>query len=144
MGKTDLSDSFDLQRFVLAQDPVYQTVCRELAAGRKQSHWMWFVFPQVQGLSSSEMGRRYAISCLGEARAYVAHDVLGERLLHCCGLVLQGRERSAADILGATDAVKFRSSLTLFTWAAPEREIFRVCLDAFFAGQADPLTLSRL
>jgi uncharacterized protein (DUF1810 family) len=144
MGTTGLSDTFNLQRFVQAQDPVYETVCRELAAGRKKSHWMWFVFPQVQGLSGSEMGRRYAISCLDEARAYVAHEVLGERLVHCCDLVLQRRRQSAADILGATDAVKFRSSLTLFTWAAPERETFRICLDAFFAGQADPLTLSRL
>jgi uncharacterized protein (DUF1810 family) len=144
METTRLSDSYNLQRFVDAQDPVFEEVCRELAAGRKRSHWMWFVFPQIQGLSGSEMGRRYGISCLDEARAYIAHPILGERLQHSCGLVLQARGRSAAAIFGATDAVKLRSSLTLFTWAAPERVVFRQCLDTFFDGQADPLTLSRL
>jgi uncharacterized protein (DUF1810 family) len=144
METARLNDPYDLRRFVDAQDPVFDAVCEELAAGRKRSHWMWFVFPQIQGLSGSEMGRRYGISCLDEARAYIAHPVLGERLLHSCGLVLQARGQSAATIFGPTDAVKLRSSLTLFTWASPEHEVFRQCLDTFFDGQADPLTLSRL
>ncbi|CAM3744095.1 DUF1810 domain-containing protein [Bordetella bronchialis] len=138
-----LNDPYDLQRFVQAQDPVYDAVCRELAEGRKRSHWMWFVFPQVRGLGRSDMARRYAISGLDEARAYLRHPVLGPRLRHACELV-QRAPGTAADIFGPLDAVKLRSSLTLFTWAAPGEPIFRACLDRFFDGQADPLTLSLL
>ncbi|CAM3493255.1 Calpastatin [Bordetella sputigena] len=144
METRELNDSYGLQRFVAAQDPVFDTVCEELAQGRKRSHWMWFVFPQIRGLGRSEMAQRYGISCLDEARAYVAHPVLGQRLKHACELVARAPEGSAAEIFGPLDAVKFRSSLTLFTWAAPEEPIFRACLDRFFGGQADPLTLSRL
>ncbi|ARP84443.1 calpastatin [Bordetella genomosp. 8] len=139
-----MNDAYGLDRFVLAQDPVFDTVCQELAQGRKRSHWIWFVFPQIRGLGRSEMAQRYGISCLDEARAYVRHPVLGQRLKHACELVARAPEGSAAEIFGPLDAVKFRSSLTLFTWAAPEEEIFRQCLDRFFGGQADPLTLSRL
>ncbi|OZI24037.1 calpastatin [Bordetella genomosp. 9] len=139
-----MNDAYGLERFVLAQDPVFDTVCQELAQGRKRSHWIWFVFPQIRGLGRSEMAQRYGISCLDEARAYVRHPVLGQRLKHACELVARAPEGSAAEIFGPLDAVKFRSSLTLFTWAAPEEEIFRQCLDRFFRGQADPLTLSRL
>jgi uncharacterized protein (DUF1810 family) len=144
MENADLNDPYDLQRFVTAQDPVFDAVCAELAAGRKRSHWMWFVFPQIQGLGRSEMARRYGISCLDEARAYLRHPVLGQRLRHACALVAGVPDGAAADIFGPVDAVKFRSSLTLFTWAAPDETIFRSCLDRFFGGQADPLTLSRL
>lgn len=144
METSELNDPYNLQRFVAAQDPVFEEVCRELEAGRKRSHWMWFVFPQVQGLGRSDMARRYAISGLEEARAYVKHPVLGERLKHACGLVARAPANSAAEIFGPLDAVKFRSSLTLFTWAAPEETLFRACLDRFFDGQADPLTLSLL
>ncbi|OZI63273.1 calpastatin [Bordetella genomosp. 11] len=139
-----MSDPYDLRRFVAAQDPVFETVCAELADGRKRSHWMWFVFPQVQGLGRSEMARRYAISSLDEARAYVRHPILGPRLKHVCALAARAPAASAAEIFGPIDAVKFRSCLTLFTWAAPEETIFRACLDRFFDGQADPLTLSHL
>ncbi|WP_232464751.1 DUF1810 domain-containing protein [Bordetella genomosp. 8] len=144
METRELNDAYGLDRFVLAQDPVFDTVCQELAQGRKRSHWIWFVFPQIRGLGRSEMAQRYGISCLDEARAYVRHPVLGQRLKHACELVARAPEGSAAEIFGPLDAVKFRSSLTLFTWAAPEEEIFRQCLDRFFGGQADPLTLSRL
>lgn len=144
METSELNDPYGLQRFVAAQDPVFDEVCRELEAGRKRSHWMWFVFPQIQGLGRSDMAQRYAISCLDEARAYVRHPVLGQRLKHACALVARAPAGSAAEIFGPVDALKLRSSLTLFTWAAPEDTIFRACLDRFFDGQADPLTLSRL
>jgi uncharacterized protein (DUF1810 family) len=144
MGSGQLSDPYGLQRFVEAQDPVFDAVCEELAAGRKRGHWMWFVFPQIQGLGRSEMARRYGISCLDEARAYLRHTVLGPRLRHACTLVSRAPEGGAADIFVPLDAVKFRSSLTLFTWAAPDETLFRACLDRFFGGQADPLTLSLL
>jgi uncharacterized protein (DUF1810 family) len=146
METSELKDPYELQRFVDAQDPVFDAVCRELAAGRKRSHWMWFIFPQVQGLGRSEMARRYAVSGLDEARAYLRHPVLGARMRHACGLVLGVPDGTgtAVDIFGPLDAVKFRSSLTLFTWAAPDEPIFRACLDRFFDGQADPLTLSLL
>lgn len=139
-----LNDPYGLQRFVDAQEPVFDSVCQELADGRKRGHWMWFVFPQIRGLGRSEMARHYGVSCLDEAREYLRHPVLGERLRHACTLVADVPGTTAVDIFGAVDAVKFRSSLTLFTWAAPDEAIFRVCLDRFFDGQADPLTLSRL
>jgi uncharacterized protein (DUF1810 family) len=144
METDSLNDPYNLRRFVDAQDPLYDAVCRELSAGRKQSHWMWFVFPQILGLGRSEMARRYAISGVDEARAYAAHPVLGRRLRHVCALVLKAPAGSAADIFGPLDAVKFRSSMTLFTRAAPDEPVFRACLDHFFHGQADPLTLSLL
>lgn len=144
METGELNDPYGLRRFVEAQDPVFDAVCEELAAGRKRSHWMWFIFPQIQGLGRSDMARRYAISGLDEARAYLRHPVLGPRLKQACELVSRAPAASAAEIFGPLDAVKFRSCLTLFTWAAPEETLFRACLDRFFDGQADPLTLSLL
>ncbi|AOB33533.1 calpastatin [Bordetella sp. H567] len=139
-----MNDPYDLRRFVAAQDPVFDAVCAELAAGRKRSHWMWFIFPQIQGLGRSDMAWRYAISGLDEARAYLHHPVLGPRLKRACELTARAPASSAEDIFGPVDAVKFRSCLTLFDRAAPQETLFRACLDRFFDGQADPLTLSRL
>ena len=120
-----MSDPFNLQRFVDAQAPVYAAVVRELAAGEKRSHWMWFVFPQIAGLGFSPTSVFYAIGSLDEAKAYLAHPVLGPRLLDCARLVLASQGRTARQIFGAVDETKFRSSMTLFARAAPERRRFR-------------------
>lgn len=137
------NDPFVLNRFVEAQAPVIDVVVAELARGKKQSHWMWFVFPQVAGLGFSAMSQRFAISSLDEARAYLAHPVLGERLRRCVELVLQVENRSAHQIFGSPDNMKFRSSLTLFAEASGE-EIFLRALDRYFEGAADPATLKQL
>ncbi len=134
----------DLDRFVRAQDPVLADVRRELAAGRKRSHWMWFVFPQLAGLGHSDMARRYAIGSLAEARAYLAHPVLGARLAECAGLVNAVRGRTALDILGSPDDLKFRSSVTLFAAAAPDAAVFAESLRRFFDGVPDPATVRLL
>ncbi|NKQ10933.1 DUF1810 domain-containing protein [Pseudomonas sp. SST3] len=139
-----MNDRDELQRFVVAQAPVYHRVLGELRAGQKRSHWMWFIFPQIAGLGSSEMARRYAISDLDEARAYLGHDVLGPRLHECAQAMLLHIERSARQILGSPDDLKLRSSMTLFAAAAPDQPVFQQVLDAFFNGEADPATLSRL
>lgn len=136
-------DPFDLNRFVEAQAPVIDVVVAELGRGRKQSHWMWFVFPQVAGLGYSAMTQRFAISSLEEARTYLAHPVLGERLRRCVELVLQVENRSAHQIFGSPDDMKFRSSLTLFSEASGE-EVFLRALDRYFAGAADSATLKIL
>ena len=115
----------------------------ELRAGRKTSHWMWFVFPQLAGLGSSVMARRYAIGSLAEAAAYLAHPVLGARLRACASLVLAATDRTAHDIFGAPDDIKFRSSMTLFDAVAP-RDLFAAALERFFGGAPDPLTLALL
>ncbi|MDH6232667.1 uncharacterized protein (DUF1810 family) [Mesorhizobium soli] len=141
---TDPADPFDLVRFVSAQDPVIAEVCAELKHGRKTSHWMWFVFPQVAGLGMSAMSQRYAIGSLGEARAYLEHPVLGPRLRLCVGLLLEIKGRSAHEIFGSPDDRKLRSSLTLFEQAASEDPIFRQALDRYFGGIADQATLERL
>ncbi len=138
------ADPFNLQRFVDAQAPVYDQVLRELQAGRKRSHWSWFIFPQLQGLGSSAMATRYAIGSLAEARAYLAHPVLGPRLEECVALVNQVEGRSAEAILGYPDDLKFRSCVTLFSQAAPDRPVFRDALDKYFSGEPDPRTLERL
>ena len=135
---------FDLERFVAAQEHVYDGVVAELRAGRKTGHWMWFVFPQVAGLGQSEMSRFYAIGSLDEARAYLAHPVLGPRLRECASLVLATQDRSAEAIFGGIDAVKLRSSMTLFLRAAPDEAGFRDVLDRFYAGAEDPATIARL
>lgn len=109
-----MGDPFNLQRFVDAQAPVYETVLRELRAGRKTTHWIWFIFPQAKGLGRSPMSRRYAISSLDEARAYLAHPVLGPRLKECVDLLLSHADVPLEDILGELDAMKFRSSMELF------------------------------
>jgi uncharacterized protein (DUF1810 family) len=136
----------DLQRFVEAQDDggTYERALAELREGRKTSHWMWFVFPQIAGLGQSQMSRRYAISDLEEARAYTAHPVLGPRLLECCHALLSHRGRSAEQILGGIDAVKLRSSMTLFARADPAAKVFREVLERYFDGEADAATDARL
>ncbi len=139
-----MTDPFNLQRFVDAQAPVYDAVVRELLAGEKRSHWMWFVFPQIAGLGLSPTSVFYAISSLDEAKAYLAHPVLGPRLADCARLVLEAEGRTARQIFGAVDAMKFRSSMTLFACADPPTSVFADGLDAFFAGERDPATLAKL
>jgi len=136
--------TFDLERFVDAQDPVHDRVLAELAAGRKASHWMWFVFPQIAGLGTSAMSQLYAVASLDEARAYLAHPVLGPRLRQCTRLVLAAAPRTATAIFGSVDAAKLRSSMTLFDRAEPGSGLFDAVLAAFFDGEPDPLTLDRL
>jgi uncharacterized protein (DUF1810 family) len=137
-------DPYDLSRFVEAQDRVYSQVCAELRAGEKRSHWMWFVFPQIAGLGHSPMARRYAISGLDEARAFLRHGILGPRLKACTKLVLAVNGCSARQIFGEIDSQKFRSSMTLFARAAPDHPDFRAAIDRYFAGKADELTLAKL
>jgi uncharacterized protein (DUF1810 family) len=139
-----MTDPFNLQRFVDAQAPVYDTVVRELAAGEKRSHWMWFVFPQIAGLGLSPTSAFYAIASLDEAKAYLAHPVLGSRLDDCARLVLASEGRTARQIFGAVDEMKFRSSMTLFGRSRSGPSVFADCLDAFFAGERDPATLAKL
>ena len=141
-----MSDPFDLQRFVDAQDAggTYDTALAELRAGRKRSHWMWFVFPQVAGLGRSAMAQRYAISGADEARAYLAHRVLGPRLLDCARALLSLGTGDAVAVLGGIDAQKLQSSMTLFAAVAPDEPVFAQVLDQFFAGAHDPGTTSRL
>jgi uncharacterized protein (DUF1810 family) len=138
------ADPFNLQRFVDAQGSVYGAVVRELGACEKRSHWMWFVFPQIAGLGSSPTSVIFAISSLDEARAYMAHPILGPRLVECAGLVLAAKDRTARQIFGPVDEAKFRSSMTLFSRAAPETAAFKECLDRFFNGETDPATLAKL
>ena len=114
----------------------------ELARGRKRSHWMWFVFPQLKGLGVSSTAQHYGIASLEEARAYLAHPVLGPRLRECCELMLAVPQRSAHEILGSPDDLKFRSCLTLFSLAAPHEPLFRLCLERFYSGGPDPRTLA--
>ena len=134
----------DLDRFVDAQRDTYDDALAELTAGRKRSHWMWFIFPQIRGLGSSPTARHYAIADADEARAYLGHAVLGPRLLKCCDAVLQHKDSSATAIFGTPDDLKLRSSVTLFQAVAPEEGRFNDVLVAFFDGKPDPLTLARL
>ena len=135
-----MADDFDLERFVAAQDGVYDGALAELRAGRKTGHWIWFVFPQVAGLGRSEMSRIYAIGSLAEARAYLAHPVLGPRLRECVAALLATHGRSADEMLGSIDAVKLRSSMTLFLRADPDEPAFRAVLDRFYDGRPDAAT----
>jgi uncharacterized protein (DUF1810 family) len=137
-----VSDPHGLQRFVDAQDSVIASVRDELRAGRKRSHWMWFVFPQLKGLGASSMAQVYGIASLEEARAYLAHPVLGPRLRECCALMLAVPGRSAHEILGSPDDLKFRSCVTLFSLAAPDEPVFRQALERFHDGKPDPRTLA--
>jgi len=139
-----MADPVNLERFVDAQAPVYEQVRRELKVGRKQSHWMWFFFPQIAGLGQSPTSVRFAIASLDEAKAYLAHPVLGPRLTECARLALDLEAKTARDIFGSIDEMKFRSSMTLFAPAAPEEDIFRRCIDKYFAGSPDPATIVRL
>jgi uncharacterized protein (DUF1810 family) len=134
----------DLERFVQAQGPVIDAVLAELGSGRKRSHWMWFVFPQLQGLGASAMAQRYALASLEEARAYLAHPVLGQRLRQCCELMLRVPDRTAHEVLGSPDDIKFRSCVTLFREAVPQESLFQRCLDRYYGGQADEKTLALL
>jgi len=133
-------EQYDLQRFVDAQDRggTYERALAELRAGRKSSHWMWFVFPQRAGLGLSEMSRTYAIGSPEEARAYVEDPVLGPRLVACAEALLGHEDRSAREIIGEIDAVKLRSSMTLFARAAPEQPVFERVLDRYYEGEPDP------
>ena len=139
-----MDDSFDLGRFVKAQDSVYAQVLSELRAGRKRSHWMWFIFPQIKGLGTSAMAERFAISGREEAVAYLAHPLLGPRLRECTKLVTAAPQRSIEAILGHPDDLKFRSSMTLFAKAAADNADFIAALDKFYDGAFDPLTIQRL
>ncbi len=133
----------DLQRFVDAQARVIDHVRRELTAGRKTSHWMWFVFPQIKGLGRSAAAQRYAIADLAEARAYLAHPILGPRLIECTRAVLHLKDKTLIEIFGTPDDLKFRSAMTLFARAS-DHPVFREALDRFCGGEEDPQTLNRL
>jgi len=137
-----MSDRRTLQRFIDAQDDgrTYATARDELRTGRKRSHWMWFVFPQLAGLGRSATAQHYAIASLAEAAAYLAHPVLGPRLIECAEIVSQLRGLSATDIFGSVDAMKLRSSMTLFARARPDTPVFQRVLDAYFEGAPDAAT----
>ena len=134
----------NLNRFVDAQDPVYQQVKVELKSGLKMTHWMWFIFPQITGLGSSAMSIKYSISSLEEARAYMQHELLGPRLIECTRLVTDINDRTIKRILGPTDCEKFRSSMTLFSRTTPENQVFKGALRKYFRGQVDQLTIKVL
>ena len=136
-----MSDLFNLVRFIEAQDPVYARVCSELRQGRKVSHWMWFVFPQIEGLGRSGMARKFAISSLEEARAYLDHPVLGPRLRECTRLVCQISETTIQEIFGSPDDLKLCSSATLFAVVSAPGSMFERLLDRYFSGHRDEKTL---
>ena len=139
-----MDDPYNLNRFVEAQNPVYDRVRGELSRGRKTSHWMWFIFPQIAGLGFSSMSRRFSISSLDEARAYLDHPVLGPRLVECTRLLCAVSGKTIHDILGSPDDMKFRSCMTLFTHAAVQPAVFEDALKRYFSGQFDTLTLERI
>jgi uncharacterized protein (DUF1810 family) len=139
-----MSDPHNLQRFVTAQAPIYEEVLRELRAHRKTTHWIWFIFPQIRGLGSSPTAQTYAIPSLAEATAYLAHPILGPRLLECTQLMLNARAHPIRQILGSPDDLKFHSSMTLFAQATPTNHLFLEATQAFFAGHPDNQTLSIL
>lgn len=140
------ADPYDLGRFVEAQDrgASYRTALAEIGRGQKSSHWMWYVFPQIAGLGQSPVSRSFAISSLDEARAYLAHPVLGPRLCECARALLGLEGRSALDVFGITDSMKLRSSMTLFMRADPDQRLFAEVLERYFAGLPDPATDARL
>jgi uncharacterized protein (DUF1810 family) len=141
-----MEQAFDLNRFIAAQDPVYAAVTAELRAGRKQTHWMWFIFPQIAGLGRSDMAQRYGIASLDEARAYLAHTVLGQRLRQCTALVLEAKDKSADAIFGYPDTLKFHACMTLFCHAAREdtETLFQKALERFYGGRQDEQTVAAL
>ena len=147
-----MNDPYDLQRFVDAQNEqsggagrtIFEQACQELRAGEKRSHWMWFVFPQIRGLGTSPFARKFAISSLAEAQAYLQHPVLGERLKDCTRLINELPGRTAGQILGGIDEMKFRSSLTLFAAATTDNRLFLDALKKYFQGQPDQATLDRI
>lgn len=139
-----MNDPYNLKRFVDAQNPVFDEVCSELRAGQKTGHWMWFIFPQIQGLGRSETARQFAISSLGEARAYLAHPVLGPRLRQCASLVASIENSSAEEVFGGIDSLKLSSSMTLFAQATADNKMFLDVLKKYFGGEFDKLTLQIL
>jgi len=139
-----MSDPHNLKRFVDAQAPVYAQVCAELTAGRKRSHWMWFVFPQIKGLGVSPTAQFYAVASRAEAEAYLAHPVLGPRLRECTQLVLDVAGRSAHDVFGSPDDLKFRSCVTLFADVATDEALFEAALRKYFNGEPDRRTVEAL
>jgi uncharacterized protein (DUF1810 family) len=139
-----MNDPYDLQRFLDAQNPVFEQVCSELQLGRKRSHWMWFVFPQLRGLGASSMANKFGISCRDEADAYLRHSILGLRLRECTRLVNLVQGRSIEEVFGYPDNLKFHSSMTLFAQITPENDVFAAALQKYFGGQPDKLTLDRL
>jgi uncharacterized protein (DUF1810 family) len=139
-----MDDPYDLRRFEDAQAGTYDAAVRELRAGRKTSHWMWFVFPQIAGLGRSPIAQRYAIGSLAEAEAYLAHPVLGPRLLECATILTGLDGTSAPAVFGDVDALKLRSSMTLFKRAAPDQPVFAAVLEQYFGGGEDQATLERL
>jgi uncharacterized protein (DUF1810 family) len=139
-----MSDPHDLQRFVDAQNPVYDTVIGELRAGRKRSHWIWFIFPQLKGLGRSPTAQHYGIAEREEAVAYLEHHVLGPRLRECTALVLAIEGRSIGEAFGSPDDLKLRSSMTLFARCTDDNADFLAVLDKFYGGEQDPATVSRL
>ncbi|MGE2716899.1 DUF1810 domain-containing protein [Mycolicibacterium litorale] len=143
MTGTD-TDPFDLQRFVDAQNPVYDTVIGELRDGRKRSHWIWFVFPQLRGLGRSPTALHYGIASRDEAAAYLAHELLGARLRECTRLVLAIEGRSIGEVFGSPDDLKLRSSMTLFARCTDDNAEFLEVLDKFYGGEQDPATVQRL
>ena len=143
-GQVARDDPYDLARFVDAQRDVHATALAELRSGRKRTHWMWFVFPQLEGLGSSWMAQRYAIASAAEAEAYLRHPVLGPRLLECAEALLAIEGRSAREILGSPDDLKLKSSATLFAAVSPPGSVFERLLDKHFAGERDEATLRRI
>jgi uncharacterized protein (DUF1810 family) len=139
-----MDTDYDLERFVDAQRDVYATALAELRAGHKRSHWMWFIFPQVEGLGHSEMAQKYAIRSADEAAAYLAHPLLGKRLRESASAVAMHDDRGIDDIFGEPDNRKFHSSMTLFADVAPDEAVFQTCLDQFFGGEPDHATIERL
>ncbi len=139
-----MTDAYNLHRFLDAQAHTYNTVLAELRAGRKRSHWIWFIFPQITGLGRSSMAQQFAIASLDEAKAYIQHAILGPRLRACTQLVLDVEGRSAEEIFGYPDHLKFRSCLTLFSTAATDNALFKDALLKYFDGQPDQLTLDLL
>ena len=138
------ADPHDLKRFVDAQEPVYREVLEELRAGKKRSHWIWFIFPQIAGLGSSPTAQRYAIASIDEALAYLGHPILGARLRECTAIVNQIEGRTVSEIFGWPDDMKFRSCMTLFAQATTDNQVFRDALEKYFSGEADQQTLRRI
>jgi uncharacterized protein (DUF1810 family) len=139
-----MNDPYNLQRFVDAQSGCFEQACEELTQGRKSSHWMWFIFPQIKGLGHSEMSATFGISSKDEAQAYLSHPILGPRLRKCVQLVNRINARSLKEIFGSPDDLKFRSSMTLFAHIAEDPKIFSDALNKYCGGESDPATLERL
>ena len=139
-----MTEQTALLRYVEAQAKTYAVALQELQAGRKRSHWMWFIFPQLRGLGKSDMAYRYGVAGLEEAKAYLRHPVLGARLRECCAALLAHKDRRIEDILGELDAMKLRSSMTLFALASADGGLFRAVLETFFDGRADRRTIDMI